>query len=158
MIIINNESNKQTGVTNEETNQNANHYLLDSTSRHSGYSVLLSGWQRGRAMTEQWHLEKMGCKNENGEEMWIYHEAGSVPCYIYELAKARQLREDLVHFIASLYDGLPAPALTHDYLRDIVKPTAEEVEEYFDSEGGNTERAFEMFGVQPDDLKYARGE
>ena len=70
----------------------------------------------------------------------------------------KKLREDLVHFIASLYEGLPAPVLTHDYLRDIVKPTTEEVEHYFDNEGGNTERSFEMFGVQPDDLKYARGE
>lgn len=63
------------------------------------------------------------------------------------------MREDLIYLIAAMPDSV-----YREVLVQIVKPTASEVEHYFDNEGGNTERSFEMFGVQPDDLKYPRGE
>ena len=33
----------------------------------------------------------------------------------------------------------------------------EEVKEYYEAEGGNTERSFETFGVDPDELCFPRG-
>jgi len=63
-------------------------------------------------------------------------------------------REDRIYLIDEMTPGSPA----HVELLKVVKPTAQEVTDFYLREGGNPDRCFEQFGIDRDELGIPRGE